>query len=142
MRRYRDSQRDFDGFVVPTVPDRKQQQDTAATLAELARIGVPPERLRVVFNQVDDDDEVETVFATLLAYCTSTGIVRPNTAAVLSFNEVYSLVRGSGQSLGDLAADSTDYKALIAKASTQAERLAHARRLAVQRLARGCRAGA
>jgi hypothetical protein len=47
MRRYQDSQEDFDGYVVPTAPDRKQQQDTAATLAELARIGVAPERLRV-----------------------------------------------------------------------------------------------
>jgi hypothetical protein len=136
MRRYRDSQQDFDGFVVPTVPDRKQQQDTAATLAELARIGVPPERLRVVFNQVDDDP-IDSTFATLLAYCASTGIAKPNAAAVISFNEVYSLVRGTGESLADLAADGTDYKALIAKAGTPSDRLALARRLATQRLARG-----
>lgn len=42
MRRYQGSYSDFDAFIVPTVPARKQQQDTAATLAELARIGVPP----------------------------------------------------------------------------------------------------
>ncbi len=137
MRRYRDSQRDFDGFIVPTVPDRKQQQDSAATLAELARIHVPPERMRVIFNQVDDDDPIESTFATLLAYCASTDIARPNTAAVVPFNEVYSLVRGTGQSLADLAADSTDYKALIAHAGTQADKVALARRLAIQRLARG-----
>ena len=69
MRRYRDSQQDFDGFIVPTVPTRKQQQDTAATLTELARIGVPPERLRLVFNQVDDDSPIDRTFDTLLAYC-------------------------------------------------------------------------
>lgn len=137
MRRYRDSQQDFDGYVVPTVPDRKQQQDTAATLAELARIGVPPERLRVVFNQVDDDDPIDSTFGTLLAYCASTGIAKPNAAAVISFNEVYSLVRGTSQSLADLVADSTDYKVLIARASTQSDKLALARRLATQRLARG-----
>lgn len=137
MRRYRDSQRDFDGFVVPTVPDRKQQQDTASTLAELARIGVPPERLRVVFNQVDDDDPIETTFATLLAYCASKDIAKPNAAAVISFNEVYSLVRGTSQSMAELASDGTDYKALIAKAGSQADKVALARRLAIQRLARG-----
>lgn len=137
MRRYRDSQRDFDGFVVPAVPDRKQQQDTAATLAELARIGVPVDRLRVVFNQVDEEDPVETTFATLLAYCSAKGIAKPNTAAVIPFNEVYSLVRGTGQSLADMAADDTDYKALIARADAQADRIALARRLAIQRLARG-----
>jgi hypothetical protein len=137
MRRYRDSQQDFDGFIVPTVPARKQQQDTAATLTELARIGVPPERLRVVFNQVDDDIPIERTFETLLAYCSTTGIARPNLAAFISFNEVYALVQGSGQSLGELAADRTDYKALIAQAETQSDKLALAHCLAVQRLARG-----
>lgn len=137
MRRYRDSQQDFDGFIVPTVPDRKQQQDTASTLAELARIGVPPERLRVVFNQVDEDSPIEATFATLLAYCATTGIAQPSPAAFISFNEVYSLVRGTDQSLVELAADRTDYKALIAQAGTQSDKLALARRLATLRLARG-----
>jgi MinD-like ATPase involved in chromosome partitioning or flagellar assembly len=137
MRRYRDSQQDFDGFIVPTVPARKQQQDTAATLTELARIGVPPDRLRLVFNQIDDDSPIERTFDTLLAYCASSGVVQPRPAAFISFNEVYALVRGTGQSLAELAADSTDYKAAIATASAQSDKLALAHRLAVQRLARG-----
>lgn len=137
MRRYRGSQEDFDGFIVPTVPARKQQQDTAATLAELARIGVPPDRLRLVFNQADDDNPIDRTFDTLLAYCASSGVVQARPAAFISFNEVYALVRGAGQSLAELAADSTDYKAAIAKASTQPDKLALAHRLATQRLARG-----
>lgn len=137
MRRYRDSQEDFDGFIVPTVPARKQQQDTAATLAELARIGVSPERLRVIFNQVDDDNQIDHTFATLLSYCASSGVARPRMAAFLSFNEVYALVRGTSQSLAELAADPTDYKIAIGKAATQSDKLALAQRLAIQRLARG-----
>ena len=137
MRRYRDSQEDFDGFIVPTVPARKQQQDTAATLAELARIGVSPGRLRPVFNQVDDDSPVDRAFDTLLAYCASSGVAQPRQAAFISYNEVYALVRGTGQSLAELAADRTDYKAAIAKASAQPDKLALAQRLAIQRLARG-----
>lgn len=137
MRRYRDSQDDFDAFIVPTVPARKQQQDTAATLAELARIGVPPEKLRLVFNQVDDDSPIDRTFETLLAYCASSGVVQARPAALLSFNEVYALVRGTGRSLAELAADRTDYKAEIARAGTQSDKLALAHRLAIQRLARG-----
>ena len=137
MRRYRDSQEDFDGFIVPTVPARKQQQDTVATLAELARIGVPPEKLRLVFNQVDDDSPLDRTFDTLLAYCASSGAVQPRLEASISFNEVYALVRGTGQSLAELASDRTDYKAAIAKASAQSDKLALAHRLATQRLARG-----
>lgn len=137
MRRYRDSQEDFDGFVVPTVPARKQQQDTAATLAELARIGVPPARLRLVFNQVDDDSPIDRTFNTLVAYCASSGFAQPRPAAFISYNEVYALVRGTGQTLAELAADRTDYKAEIAKAASQSDKLALAQRLATQRLARG-----
>jgi hypothetical protein len=137
MRRYRDSQEDFDGFIVPTVPTRKQQQDTAATLAELARIGVSPGRLRLVFNQVDDDSPIDRTFETLLAYCASSGAAQPRPAPCISFNEVYALVRGTGQSLAELAADRTDYKAAIGKAGTQSDKLALAQRLAIQRLARG-----
>jgi hypothetical protein len=137
MRRYRGSQEDFDAFVVPTVPARKQQQDTAATLAELARIGVPATRLRLVFNQVDDDSPIEQAFETLLAYCAASGVVQARTAACMTFNEVYARVRGSGQSLHELAADATDYKAEIASAASASDKLALAQKLATRRLARG-----
>ena len=137
MRRYRGSQEDFDAFVVPTVPARKQQQDTAATLAELARIGVPAQRMRLVFNQVDDDSPIEQAFETLLAYCATTGVVQPRIGACVTCNEVYARIRGTGQSLLELAADATDYKAEIARAGSASDRLALAQKLATQRLARG-----
>lgn len=137
MRRYRDSQEDFDAFVVPTVPARKQQQDTAATLAELARIGVPAARLRLVFNQVEDDLPIEQAFETLLAYCAASGVVQPRIDASMNYNEVYARVRGTHRSLAELAADETDYKAGIAKAASPADKLALAQRLATRRLARG-----
>ena len=137
MRRYSGSHEDFDAFVVPTVPARKQQQDTTATLAELARIGVQATRIRLVFNQVEDDSPLEQVFETLLAYCAVSGVVRPRTAACMRHNEVYARVRGSDQSLRQLAADVTDYKAGIAKAASASEKLALAQKLATQRLARG-----
>ena len=137
MRRYRGSHLDFDGYIVPTVPARKQQQDTAATLAELARIGVPASRVRLVFNQVADDEPVERVFETLLAYCAASGTVVPRLAACLHYNEVYARVRGTGQSLKALAADATDYKQRIAQAESTSDKVALAQQLATQRLARG-----
>ena len=137
MHRYSGSQADFDGFVVPTVPARKQQQDTAATLLELARIGVPAGRVRLVFNQVDDDEPIEQAFATLLAYCAHSGALQPRTAACLRFNEVYARIQGTGKSLIDLAADTTDYKTEIVKANSPAAKVALVQSLATQRLARG-----
>ncbi|HET8745961.1 MAG TPA: StbB family protein [Ramlibacter sp.] len=137
MRRYSGSHADFDAFVVPTVPPRKQQQDTAATLAELARIGVPADRIRLVFNQVEDDTPVARTFETLLAYCAASGSVQPRTAAYLRYNEVYARIRGTGRSLMELAADTSDYKAAIAETDSAAEKVALAQKLATQRLARG-----
>jgi hypothetical protein len=137
MRRYSGSHADFDGFIVPTVPARKQQQDTAATLGELARIGVPAKRVRLIFNQLEDDDSIEKVFETLLAYCAVSGAVQPQTAACMRYNEVYARVRGTDQSLIDLAADTTDYKAEIAKTGYASEKMALVQKLATQRLARG-----
>jgi hypothetical protein len=137
MRRYSGSHADFDGFIVPTVPPRKQQQDTAATLAELARIGVPAGRIRLIFNQLEDDTPVERTFETLLAYCAASGAVQPRTAAFMRFNEVYARLRGTGQLLLDLAADSLDYKAEIAMANSASEKMVLAQKLATQRLARG-----
>lgn len=137
MRRYDGSHADFDGYIVPTVPARKQQQDTAATLAELARIGVPADRVRLVFNQVIDDCPIEQVFSTLLAYCRSSGQVQVRLDARLHMNEVYARVRGKAQSLKEIAADPTDYKRLIAQAGSTAEKIELARQLATQRLARG-----
>jgi hypothetical protein len=58
MHKYRGSHEDFDYFVIPTVPALKQQQDTIATLAELNRLGVPAAKVKVVFNQVEDDEDM------------------------------------------------------------------------------------
>src|ERR1700752_4266423 len=62
MRQYRGSHEDFDAFVVPTVPAFKQQKDTIATLVELSRIGVPPPRIRLLFNMVDEGSELTRAF--------------------------------------------------------------------------------
>jgi len=137
MRRYSGSHMDFDGFIVPTVPARKQQQDTAATLAELARIGVSAQRIRLVFNQIEDDTPLEDVFHTLLAFCATSGHVQPRMGAFLGFNEVYARVRGTDRTLAQLAADPTDYKRAIAKAASTDEKMAIGQALATRRLALG-----
>jgi hypothetical protein len=46
-QKYQGSHEDFDAYVVPTVPALKQQQDTIATLVELARLrwSIPKETM-------------------------------------------------------------------------------------------------
>lgn len=139
MRRYRGSHEDFDFFVVPTVAARKQQQDTMATLAELSQSGIPPERLKVIFNMVDEEVDVTQAFALLLAFLKQYPVAQVSADCRLGANEIYGRVKGMGAAIDlvALANDSTDYKSLITKSTNMAEKLALAQALATRRLACG-----
>ena len=137
MHKYRGSHEDFDYFVIPTVPALKQQQDTIATLVELARLGISGSKLRLVFNQVEDGTDVSQTFDTLLAFIEQHPIMTMNARCRLSANEIYQRIKGTGQNLADLARDETDFKALIVRSRDTAEKLAWAQKLAIRRLALG-----
>jgi len=137
MRKYRGSHEDFDYFVIPTVPALKQQQDTIATLTELSRLGVPASKVRVVFNQAEDGVDLADSFDTLLAFVEQHPLARTSAKCRLGANEIFERVKGTQADLSELAADGTDYKALIAHASGTAEKLALAQKLATRRLASG-----
>lgn len=137
MQSYRGSHEDFDCFVVPTVPPLKQQQDTIATLIDLSRLGVPPSRLKVLFNMTELGRPIDQTFYLLLAYLAQHPIAVPNAACSLGANEIYGRIRGIKSDLGTLARDTTDYKVLIAKAKDATEKLALAQKLATRRLATG-----
>ena len=137
MHRYRGSHEDLDYYIVPTVPAGKQQQDTVATLAELSRLGIPADKVRLVFNMVEDGTDLERVFDPVLAFLRVSPVARVSLDCRLGTNEIYGRVNGLGADLSALAADPADYKALIAAATHSTERLALAQRLATRRLASG-----
>lgn len=137
MRRYRGSHEDFDYFIVPTVPALKQQQDTIATLVELAHLGVPADKMRLVFNMVDDGIQPAQAFDTVLAFLAEQPIAHADLSCRLGTNEIYGRVKGLGIDITAVAADETDYKSLIAKTQDTTEKLALAQKLATRRLASG-----
>ena len=137
MHRYRESHEEFDCFIVPTVPPPKQQQDTIATLADLHAVGVPPDRIQIIFNLVDDREPLERVFHILLAFLEQQPIASANSDCRIGINEVYARVRGTGTDLAEIARDETDYKRLIARAGDRQEKMSLGQKLATRRLARG-----
>jgi hypothetical protein len=137
MQRYRGSHKDFDCYVVPIVPALKQQQDTIATLVELARLGVPPSKVRLVFNMLESGLEVEPSFFFVLAFLGQQPVAIANPACRLGTNEIYARIRSSDVDLATLARDDTNYKALILETPDTAKKLALAQKLATRRLASG-----
>lgn len=137
MRKFKGSHEDFDFFVIPAVPDVKQQKDTANTANELAKMGVPADKIKIVLNRVEDGEAPDKQFTALLGFLAVNRVATVNLAAHLTDNEIYQRVKQDGRSISDLAGDKTDYKALIAKAKDQAEKIELADKLAVKRLATG-----
>ena len=139
MRKYRGSHEDFDYFVIPTVPALKQQQDTIATLAELARIGIPASKLRIVFNQVEDGADVcEDLRARAVLRRAASLSPRPRTRAGWAPTRSTSESRASGTEPGD-AGDGRDrlQGARSPARKDTAEKVALAQKLATRRLASG-----
>lgn len=62
LKRYKDSEKDFDYFVVPVVSDVKQARDSVNTILHLIQTGVSASRIRVIFNRVEDVDNIDKEF--------------------------------------------------------------------------------
>jgi MinD-like ATPase involved in chromosome partitioning or flagellar assembly len=139
MRRYEGSHEDFDLYVVPCVPTPKQQKDTMSCILELAALGIPTEKIRIVFNQVPETDDPETVFSALMQFIEAEKKALANPAWTVYESELYSKIGGQSKSLAELADDPTDYKAQIAAEPSSEGKLALAGRLSVKRLSQGVR---
>lgn len=141
MKSYEGSHEDFDLFVVPTVPDAKQERDTISTIEALADdIGVDRERIRVVLNMVDPRDALERTFPMLFKFhAAHRGFVLREEAAIHE-NELFGKLANSPTTIADLLDDTTDYKAMIRDAKSPQEKTELARKVSMRRLAIGVNA--
>ncbi|MBK5071636.1 hypothetical protein I2492_01225 [Budviciaceae bacterium CWB-B4] len=137
MQQYCGSHDDFDYFVVPTVPALKQQQDTIMTIAELATLGVPASKIRLLCNQATRQEELPSLYSGVYGYYLKEHAFTLNPAAIMYENELYSRLKTTGASIVQLLADTTDYKAAIRNTDDANEKQQLAYRLATRRLALG-----
>ncbi|MGA3983491.1 StbB family protein [Ralstonia nicotianae] len=141
MKSYRGSHEDFDMFVVPTVPEAKQERDTIATIEALADdVGVDRERIRVVLNMVDPRSTPARTFPMLFKFHAShRGFVLREEAAIHE-NELFGKLANTSRTIADILDDTTDYKAMIQKAESPGEKTELARMVSMRRLAVGVNA--
>lgn len=115
VSRFKSSVGEFDMVIVPTVPADKQQKDTNATINWLNANGITGDKIRVVFNQYDTNkaEPVEQVYSQVIGYSMTDGegkaVYEPY--AIIVQNEIYEMVKATGKTIKELAADKTDWKA-------------------------------
>ena len=137
MGKYRGSHEDFDYFVVPTVAKQKQQTDTVATIEELSKMGVPANKIRLVFNMVEDDENPEKAFAGIYCYHGNEKTFTLNPNALITVNDLYGKIKNTGQSIKEIVDDKTDLKEKLKNAASPDEKVGISQQIAVKRLAAG-----
>jgi hypothetical protein len=137
MKQYRGSHEEFDIFVVPTVPEAKQQRDTIATIDALASLGIPAKKIRLVFNRVELDDDPRRVFTGLFEYHGSAKTFTLKPEAVMHLNELYERLMTARVSVKEVLDDPTDFREQIRSTADPEEKLRLAKLLSIRRLATG-----
>jgi hypothetical protein len=137
MKKYDGSHEDFDYFIIPTVKNNKQQNDTISTIEALKEIGIPAKQIRLVFNMVDDADSVQKVFDRLFTYHAESKNFTLRPDAVIHENEIFLKLKNSAESISDILSDPTDLKELLKAATEPNEKMSIAAKIGVKRLASG-----
>lgn len=141
MAQYEGSHEEFTRFIVPVVNERKQQGDTINLIRDLKKLGVPKDRIHVVFNMVDVDESVEDDFAALFGLAKKEKSFVINDQAVIYRNEVFPKLKAANKTLSELLDDPTDYRALLSTIprNNEKEREMCARMISLQRVAKTAR---
>lgn len=139
---------DIDLFLVPVTSDRKIMGDTINIITDLSDLGVPPAKIKLIFNRVDSTEEelMKEIFRPIFAFFGDRSLFTLSERWIIFNSEVFEIVRNMKDSddkpltIYDLASDSTDYKRLIAETSDPDRKMLYARRLAAVRLSKSAKA--
>lgn len=135
MKQYKGSYKEFDYFIIPTAPKNKQIRDTISTIDALSEIGVEKEKIRTVFNMIEDDDIINQSFSGLIHYYNETNKFTLIPEATIHSNDIYATIKDNKIDL--LIQDETDYKQKIKETTNPDEKVYYAQMIALKRLAIG-----
>lgn len=137
--RVRGAINDFDVVIVPTTPDGRVQEETLGTIETLRKVGLQPDKLRVLFNRatLDEGDDLDLQFEPVIAYLTVTPELYYHEDLVVHENPIHSDLRAEGLSFEEVAKDTTNYRKVVDEALRKApkdqETMRLIRRLSIQR---------
>lgn len=137
MKKYEGSHEDFDCFIVPVVCNEKQQRDTISTIQTLSSIGVPSEKIKIIFNMVEDDEDFESIFSAIYEFYQNEKLFQFDEKIRLYKNEIFDILKKENIKLSSLVDDNTDYKELIKGSTEKDKQLEYAKKIGIRRLATG-----
>lgn len=111
MVKFDESHLEFDYFVIPVTSGTKEQKETISMIGTLADFGIPPEKIRIVFNRVEAD--VADEFTHVLNYAKKEKNCIANTDAAIFENELFDALAVKKLTVDALLSDETDYKAML-----------------------------
>ena len=117
----------FDMFVIPVTKERNVISESISTIRALSGHGIDPDRIRVVFNKVRADDDLEADFDAIVRLGKGWWGIFVDTVCAVYANEVYKMMKEEKKSLAEIAGDKTDYRELLRSTEKTDER----RRLAI-----------
>jgi hypothetical protein len=140
MRALKGAHDEFDYFVVPTVSTTKQIGDTVNTVVALNEVGVRGNRIRVLFNRVEEIDDLKRDFAALFQAAEQTRLCVVSREAAVEANEVFERLRIAGRSLAQVCSDDTPWRTRFRDATNEDERSHAMSMLTLKRLSSSAKA--
>lgn len=111
MGKFDGSHQEIDYFVVPVTPGTREQKETIKTMKALSLVGVQPDRIRVLFNRVEED--VAEEFPAIFGFAKQTRSCVANADAAIHESEVFNLLSEKRTTISAVMADETDYRTMI-----------------------------
>ena len=116
MDRFENGTDEIDQWRIVVVPGVREQREALQTCATLNGLGVPAEKIHMIFNRVAADMEVEREFATLLEYVKREKICIANPECFVPESDIFNSRAARKLTLAAALADKTDYRALLKEA--------------------------
>lgn len=135
LDKYENAHEDFDAFIIPVISKKKVINDTLSTSEALIALGVPPEKIIIVMNQIEVETDVSFEFYDLKQLDGITHTFDENLK--VPTHDFFGRIAGTGKDFLDIINDENDYAKIVRETpKDDPEALAHAVLMrALQRLA-------
>lgn len=112
---YRGSLEDYDFFLVPTIPASfPAARNTIVTIGMLRHLGVPAQKIRLVFNCIGRETDLSQEFSPLHKFWKNEKAFVLNTSAAIHHNQLFLRYYGSGLTLAQIREAPVEYLQKVA----------------------------